>query len=244
MTSTIPPLTVRPIVFTDHKSDWLAIFRTLGARTLVDEEGWTEIELDRGRVAIHVRHPGQADGEVWLGFETPDLEAYVAAVRPMEQMTVERFTADHGESIKVVGRDGLEFLVDERMPGAELPEEPINWVHALWISTDVAATAQDLESLGLRKRLTERNGRTVDLRAAEGDVLVHTNDGGPISATVAVDTADLDAAHKALIDAGIEHDIIDETHGRTLRVPFPGSPDKQLWIGQEDPDPVGAIRHF
>lgn len=239
----IPPLTVRPIVFTDHLSEWLAIFSALGARTLVGEEMWTEIELGRGRVAFHALHPGQPEGEVELGFETPDLEAYAAAVRPTEGMTVEPYAADHGDSVRVVGRDGLTFLVDSRLPGADLPEEPAAWVHALWVTTDVAATAQDLESLGLRTRLTERNGRTIDLRAAEGDVLVHTNDGAPIGAGVAVDVTDLDAAHKALIDAGIGHDVIDETHGRTLRVAFPGSPDNELWITAEDPDPIGAIRH-
>lgn len=240
----IPPLTVRPIVHSAHLEEWLAIFRALGARTLTDHPLWTELELDLGRVTLSGLHDGVIEGEVSLGFETPSLEAYLAAVRPREGMTVERYTAEHGESIRVVGRDGLTFLVDERLPGGDLPEEPAAWVHALWITTDVAATAQDLESLGLRTRLTERNGRTTDLRAAEGDVLVHTNDGGPIGAGVAIDVTDLDAAHKALIDTGIGHDVIDEAHGRTLRVPFPGSPDNQLWITAEDPDPVGAIRHF
>lgn len=241
---TIPPLTVRPIVHTDHMPEWLAIFRALGARTLTDDPMWTELELDRGRVTVSGLHPGASEGEVTLGFETPDLVAYAAAVRPMEGMRVERITADHGDSIRVVGRDGLEFLIDERLPGASLPEQPTNWVHALWISTDVAAAAQDLESLGLRKRLTDTNGRTIELRAAEGDVLVHTNDGGPIGATVAVDTTDLDACHKALIDAGIAHDVIDETHGRTLKVPFPGGVEDMMWVTQEDPDPVGVIKHF
>lgn len=240
----IPPLTVRPIVYTDHKPEWLAIFRALGARTLMDEDGWSEVELDRGRVALHHLYEGKAEGDVDLGFETADLEAYAAGVLPMEGMTVARATADHGETIRVVGRDGLAFLIDERPPGEPLPPAPTTSVCALWISTDVGATAQDLETLGLRKRLTNVNGRSINVSAAEGEVLVHTNDGGPIGATVAVDTTDLDACHKALIDAGIAHDVIDETHGRTLKVPFPGKPDAQLWVAQEDDDPVGVIRHF
>ncbi|MEP9382316.1 hypothetical protein [Nocardioides sp. KR10-350] len=240
----IPPLTVRPIVHTEHLREWLAIFRALDARTLTGDPMWTELELDLGRVTLSGLHPGASEGEVSLGFETPDLQAYADAVVPMDGMTVEWLTTDDGTSLRVVGRDGLTFLIDERIPGEPRPARPAAWVHALWISTDVAATAQDLEALGLRTRITNVNGRTIDLRAAEGDVLVHVDDGGPIGADVAVDVADLDAAHKALIDAGIGHDVIDETHGRTLRVPRPGGAGSELWVAQEDEDPVGVVKHF
>jgi hypothetical protein len=55
--------------------------------------------------------------------------------------------------------------------------------------------------------------------------------------------ADIHAAHKALLSADIAHDVIDETHGRTLQVPVPGRGDRTLWIAEEDEDPVGVIRH-
>jgi hypothetical protein len=238
----IPPLTVRPIVHTDHKHEWLRIFRALGASVLIDEHDWTEIELDRGRVAFHRLFDGVQEGDVALGFEAHDVDTYSAAIRPMDGMKVERITADHGKSIMVVGRDGLQFLIDQRVP-SDIAANVTNWVQALWVTTDVPATAQDLETLGLQKWITERNGRTISLRAPEGDVLVHTNDGGPIGAGVAVNTTDLDACHKALIDAGATHDVIDETFGRTLKVPFPGAHEQMLWIAQADEDPVGALRH-
>jgi len=239
---TIPPLTVRPILHTEHADYYRTVFGALGARTLSDDPMWTELELDAGRVTITALNRDAVEGDVDLGFETPDLNAFLDAVTPTEGMTVERFVTDDAESVRVVGRDGLSFLVDASMPGGTPPGAPSAWIHGLWITTDVTKTAEDLEALGLRKRLTEVNGRTIDLRAAQGDVLVHTNDGGPIGATVAVDLADLDAAHKALIDAGIAHDVIDETHGRTLKVPMPGT-DQMLWIGQPDPAPVGVIVH-
>jgi hypothetical protein len=245
MTLTIPPLTVRPIVHSAHLDEWLAIFRALGAGTLSEDPLWTELELDRGRVTLSGLHAGAREGEVSLGFETADLDAFGAAVRPADGMSVDSFTADHGESLKVVGRDGLQFLIDERLPGGgPLPEQPRTWIHALWLSPDVPTAAADLESLGLRRRLTETNGRTIDVRAAEGDVLVHVSDGGPVAAGVAVDATDLDEAHKALLDAGIAHDVIDESHGRTLKVPFPGGVDEMLWVTREDPEPVGVLRHF
>ena len=94
-----------------------------------------------------------------------------------------------------------------------------------------------------RAPLTQTNGRVIDMRAAEGDVLVHTSDGGPTEADVAIDVTGITATHKALVDAGIAHDVIDETHGRTLQVSLPGGGEKRLWIAEEDEDPVGAIKH-
>jgi hypothetical protein len=60
--------------------------------------------------------------------------------------------------------------------------------------------------------------------------------------TLAADVTDVNAVHKSLINAGIAHDIIDESHGRTLQVLLPGGGDERLWIIEEDADPVGAIK--
>jgi len=238
---TIPTLTVRPILHTEHADYYRTLFGALGARTLTDDPMWTELELDRGRVTITALNRDAVEGDVDLGFETTDLDAFLGAVRPTDGMAVERFVTEDAESIRVVGRDGLSFLVDALIP-SQASSGTDAWIEALWITTDVTKTAEDLETLGLSRRLTELNGRTVDLRADQGDVLVHTNDGGPIGATVAIRVASLDDAHKALIDAGIAHDVIDETHGRTLKVPMPGT-DQMLWIEEPDPDPIGVVRH-
>jgi hypothetical protein len=240
---TLPPLTVRPIVHTDRATEWLSLLGAMGAHTLTADPMWTELTLDRGRITLSRLNRGAREGDVSLGFETPDLDAFAASVRPVDGMVVERFKTDDFESLRVVGRDGLDFLVDQRIPGPRAPAHVRTSIHALWVTTDVERTAQDLEVLGLRRRLTQANGRVVDVRAAEGDVLVHTSDGGPSKAGVAVDVADVGAAHKALIEAGIEHDVIDETHGRTLQVPLPGGGEATIWIVEEDEDPVGVIRH-
>ncbi len=240
---TVPPLTVRPVVHTAHPERWLGIFTALGARTLTEDPMWTELQLGRGRVTVSVLNRDATEGEVSLGFETPDLDLYLASARPTPGMVVEPFATESYRSLRVTGRDGMTFLVDEGPPGSAPSSSPTTSVHALWLTTDVEQTAQDLETLGLRRRLTQVNGRVVDLRAAEGDVLVHTSDGGPVGADVAVDVTDLDAAHKALLDAGVDHDVIDETHGRTLQVPLPGEGDRRLWVAMEDADPVGVIKH-
>jgi hypothetical protein len=204
---------------------------------------WTELQLHRGRVTLTSPNRGSSEGEVSLGFETADLQAFEESLVPVEGMQIERFVTEDYTSLRVTGRDGLDFLIDQRPPGPALPNDPLTSIHALWITPDVERTAQDLESLGLRRRLTQINGRIIDLRAAEGDVLVHTSDGGATAADVAVDVTDITAAHKALIDADIAHDTIDETHGRTLQVPLPGLGERRLWIAQEDADLVGVIKY-
>lgn len=88
--------------------------------------------------------------------------------------------------------------------------------------------------------MTLTNGRAVDLDAASVATLVHIADAGKVEATFEVDVADLDAAHASLLAAGHRHDVIDETHGRTLKVPLPASAG-MLWVAREDEDPVGAV---
>jgi len=242
----IPPLTVRPILHTEHTADWLRLLAALDAETVSSIPEWTEVELGLGgRLALHScvaceLYPDSREGGVDLGFETADLEAFVAAVTPTSGLTIELVDAPHGRAIRVVGRDGLAFYVDER-PAGPTPARRTSWVKQLWISTDVAGTAADLEALGLRTRWATTNGRGVELAAAEGGVLVHIADAGTVGATFELDVADLGAAHKALLDAGFAHDVIDETSGRTLKVTMPNWPSP-LWVVQEDDDPVGVVR--
>jgi hypothetical protein len=239
----LPPLTVRPVVHTAYLPEWLALFRALGAATLSADPMWTELQLHRGRVTLTALNRDATEGEVALGFETPDLKAYAAAVIPADGMVVEPFITEDYESLRAVGRDGMELLIDEAPQVLRPAEVAGTSIRGVWVTPEVGRAAEDLESLGLRRRLTQVNGRTIDLRAVEGDVLVHTSDGGPVEADVAVDVADVEAAHKALIAADIAHDVIDETHGRTLQVALPGDRDARLWIAQEDDDPVGVIKH-
>ena len=236
----VPPLTVRPVVHTDHLDTYLDLYRALGATVITRDPMWSEVTFGAGRIALHALFDGVAEGEVAFGFETTDLAAVAGSVTPPEGMRVALVQADHGTAVEVTGRDGLTFTVDER-PDASGPDNG-TWVKQLWVSPDVPRAAEDLRALGLALRLTETNGRTIDLSAAEGGVLVHHADEGRVGATYEIDVPDLDAAHKALLDAGFAHDVIDETHGRTLKVALPGT-DRPLWVVREDDDPVGVIRH-
>jgi hypothetical protein len=224
-----PSLTVRPVVHTDHLAEWLAVFRALGAGTLSKDPMWTELQLDRGRVTLTALNRDATEGEVSLGFETPDLAAYGAAICPVDGMMVEPFVTEDYESLRVVGRDGMDFLVDELIPGPAVPVAAATSVRAVWLTPEVEQAARDLESLGLR-RTTAVDGPGIDLSAAEGDVLVRTSHGGPVAADVAVGVADLEAARRALLRAGIAH----ETGDHELHVSIPGDGGGRLRIVGED----------
>lgn len=225
----IPPLTVRPVVHTAHLAEWVQVFRALGAVTLSTDPMWTELQVDRGRVTLTELNRDAVEGDVALGFETPDLDAFASAVLPLDGMVVEEFVTADYTSLRVVGRDGMEFLIDERLPGPPVPEGATTSIRAIWTTPAVARAARDLEALGLRRRPTQTDDHGIDLRAAEGDVLVRVG-GGAVEAEVAVVVADIDAAHDALLGAGIVPDVVDETRGRVLQVPLPGGGEGRLRI--------------
>lgn len=240
-------LAVRPILHTQHLDHYRTMLEATGMVTVTDEPGWILLQGGAGRIALHGLYDGVSEGQTRLGFEVADLTAYVDQVeaRAPHGLTVETIGAAHGPAARVTGRDGLVFLVDQvEAPKAAVDPDPRVIVHQLWISPDVPQAADDLEALGCRKRYTETNGRTIDLDAGAGRVLVHTADGGGVGAVSAVDyEGDLEPVHAALLSHGIRHDVIDESHGRTLQVPMPGAGGLQFWITREDEDPVGTIRH-
>jgi hypothetical protein len=238
-------LGVRPILFTDEQEFYLTVFRAAGLTVVHDAPGWTLLASSAGRLALHGLREGVTEGHVDLGFETTDLTAYAAAVRERapEGLRVAESEDTWGPSLHVTGRDGLSFSVEPVESGepgdGATPSDAVR-VHQLWVSTDVVRAAEDLVALGCRERHRATNGRTIDLDADAGAVLVHVADGGEIGATLAIDVDDLGAAHAALVTAGIDHDVIDETQGRTLKVPMPGT-ERLLWIGQEDDDLIGVV---
>lgn len=238
----LPGLTVRPIVHTAHTQEYVELLATLGGHVASRSPQWSLVAFGGGRVAVHELFPGVSEGEVRLGFEVADLDGYVAAVadRLPEGCSVRLVDADHGRAARVTGRDGLTFFIDAMEPVEGAAPVPESFVKQLWVSTDVEGAAGDLEALGLTRRLTETNGRGVDLDAGSGATLVHIADEGVVGATYEVDVPDLAAAQGALLAAGHRPDLIDESHGRTLKVPLPGGTG-MLWVVTPDDDPVGVV---
>jgi hypothetical protein len=247
MSSAAPRLTVRPILYTDHVDDYLTIFTALGMTTLLQSPGWTLVAGRAGRVAMHATMDGRVDeGTVHLGFETEDLTAYLdsitESIKPFKGLSAEVVKANQGPAVKVTTREGTSYFVDSRSPGAGPSDCPVV-VEPLWITKEVAQATDDFEALGLRKVMTNLDGRVAYLHAHDGQMLTHIADWGWTGTLMALDcVGDIQSAHAALLHAGVAHNVIDETHGSTLRVPMPGT-EEEMWISKLDEDPVGVVRH-
>lgn len=200
----VPPLTVRPVVHTEGLPGWLAALHALGGRTLTDDPLWTEVELDNGRVTLTRLNRDALEGDVVLGFETPDLTSYADSLTgPVP--TWESCTTDDYTSLRVRAGDGLELLVDEPpVPAAPSPAGLAATVLAEWTTPDVGTVVRDLEALGLVPMV----GQAGLLQAGAGEVLVTQGDGVP-RVDLAVLVSDLDLTRTALDDAGIAYDAID-----------------------------------
>ncbi len=244
--SSTPPITVRPILYTEHVDAYLHIFTTLGMSTLMRSPGWTLVAGGAGRVAMHSTMNGRIEeGTVHLGFEVTDLTAYAEAIAPalahIDGLTAERVDANQGPAIKVTTREGVSFFIDSRPPGNGAEECNIV-VEPLWITTQVAQATEDFEALGLTKVMSETSGHVDYLHATDGQLLTHGADWDWSGTLLALDCrGDIQAAHTALLAEGIKHDVIDETHGTTLKVPMPGT-DETFWISKLDEEPVGVVR--
>lgn len=242
------PLTVRPVVHTTRTPEWLALAHGLGAIEVVRHDGWSVVALGSGRLGIHAADE-EDDGTWTLGFETPDLDAFVAEVADDVRAaggSIEPFVAGHGPSLHITGPDGLTFLVDS-------PEHPE--IHArdsslavapLWMTAQVEDAARLLEALGLDRRTTSDSGAWVDLRAASGLQAVHA-DGDPGtsrgSATESrvvpgFEHPDVGELASHLESAGITSRLIDESYSRTLRLDDPDG-GTEIWVNETMRDLYG-----
>lgn len=247
-----PPLTTRPLIFTAVPDAWATVLRALGGATLVHDGDWHVLRFGSGRVAVH----GVPDGDPLagaqrLGFETPDLAATAAA------LGLPVVAEDHGRAVRVVGPDGLAFLVDAETPAPAAgdaartsePPEPTA-VLPLWYSPDVAGAAAALEGLGLRRRIESDGGGWVDLVAPGGGLHAAHEHAAP-GVQVSFEHPDVRALADRLSQAGVAATVVDEAYGYSLRIPNPdaaaGAPAllagaEEIWVNQTQDDLYGYRR--
>ncbi|MGO1833450.1 MAG: VOC family protein [Actinomycetaceae bacterium] len=258
----IPPLTVRPIVFTPHTGRWRDLLTAAGGRLVVDHDGWSVVALGSGRVGVHPGAPdASSHGPVarWaLGFETPDLDAFVAATREGVEHAGGSFDVvpvDHGRQLRVTGPDGLTFGIDEPdAPGEHAPAPQVEYsptpafgagadlaVAPLWMTDEVEGAAALLEALGLARRNASHSGNWVDLVAADGLHAVRANGAGVPTAP----SAGPRLAHPAVVAraellrrAGGGARVIDESYGRSLRIDDPDG-GAEIWVNETMRDLYG-----
>lgn len=245
----------RPVRFTTDMAPLRTMFQALGGRCLADYGSWVVYAFDHGRIALHAADEHCPSGVTTFGFETDDLpgltarsaEAAPAGVR----ITVEE-TA-HGTAVVVRGVDGTTFTVDPLTEEAATTDRqevtgPVGVsVAPLWFTHDTATAVQTLTALGAQPRIGSKDGGWTDLRTDSGLVAVHTaataeTISPSAGATVGLSfehTGDIDDLLGPLQDAGIEAATIDESYGRSLRMPDPDRPGEQIWINEQQQDLYG-----
>lgn len=242
--SPVPPLTVRPVVFTTTPAAWHALFDALGARPLVADGDWSVLALGSGRVAVHAVGRGdQVRSE--LAFESPDLATTAAALADAGATLV---TDQDGPSVRLTGPDGLALRIDPLSPGegglAAAAGTEATTVAPLWVTARVPQAAASLRALGLRDRIASDSGVWVDLAAPAGGVAaVHEGPALP-RAEVAFEHPDLDRLAARCAAAGLTADLVDESYGRSLRLARPdadeaGRPGDQVWVNETQTDLYG-----
>lgn len=249
----------RPVRFTADMAPLRTMFRALGGRCLADYGTWVVYDFDQGRIALHAADEHFPSGVTTFGFETddlPGLSAHSAETAPVGvSITVEE--TRHGTVVVVRGVDGTTFTIDpltEKATTADRQEEAESVgmpagvsVAPLWFTDDAATAVHTLTALGAQPRIGSTDGGWTDLRTDSGLVAVHaaaTAETVSPSAGASVGlsfehTGDIDELLGPLQDAGIEATIIDESYGRSLRMPDPDRPGEQIWINEQQQDLYG-----
>ncbi|GAA1157650.1 hypothetical protein [Ornithinicoccus hortensis] len=232
-------ITARPIRFTDDLPAWRELLGAVGATTVSDADGWTVYAVGSGRLALHAASEEWPNGLTTLGFEVDDLDAWAASAAEAGAPVVVGEAA-HGRAGTVTAGDGTTFTVDPAETARdEAPADPALMVLPIWYTPQSEEARRILGTLGIRERITGDNGVWTDLTCDGGGlVAVHRAD------TVGVElgfeyAGDIEALIPLVERSGRTPALIDESHNRTLRIPDPDRPDRDLWVNEEQRDLYG-----
>ncbi|MBZ2199315.1 VOC family protein [Occultella gossypii] len=247
-------LRVRPIQYTAHTADWVALVTALGGEHVRDEGDWQLFAVAGGGVAIHGMPDGDpAVGHTELRFVVADLDAALRAVTPALielDLSASVTTEDFGRYAEVTAADGQHVYLDEnsdlvgRVAGTGSSDRTPAEVLPLWYTPDVARGEALLAAFGLRSRIRSDAGQWVDLTAPGGG-LVAVHGATSVGAVLSFEHPDVRALAERLSDAGIEATVVDENYGISLRIANPDSPDDlsaRIWVNQTQEDLYGYQR--
>lgn len=232
-------ITARPIRFTDHLDHHQRVLDAVGARVLVEAPGWFVYALGSGRLALHQANERQPSGMTTLAFEVPDLEAWSAATRErgLEHRVGE---TDHGTAGIVTAPDGTGFTVDpvdHLLPAGD--PAPGLAVLPIWYTPDTDSALEVLTGVGAERRLSGDDGIWHDLTCPGGGlVAVHHDENVGVDLAYEYD-GDVEDLGTLLHAAGIEATLIDESYARTLRLPDPDRPGREIWVNEAQRDLYG-----
>lgn len=216
-------LRVRPLVYTADLARGTRFLTALGltpARDREPDDSCAVFDAGSGRVAPHACTPGSEEhGTTALAFEVGDVHEF--ARRTAEAGTAVELTAEgHGPAARITAPDGLSFLAHAGPRDTGAPASPLA-VLALWYTTDDAAAPRVLADLGAKPRIGSPAGTLHAFRAKNGG-LVAAITGPAAGRGLAFDyEGDVRDLVPRVSGAGFDHDVVEESHGRSLRTAAP-----------------------
>ncbi|WP_372699847.1 VOC family protein [Arthrobacter sp. JSM 101049] len=234
-------LRVAPILFTDHPDDWAALLAALGLEAAVQAAGWQEFDAASGRLRLHAPDASHPAGTARLAFEVGDLDEFTRRTREAGTAVV-LSEEGHGRTATITGPDGLSFIATVEAARPEpATADPALRVLALWMTPDPDGSAAILRAIGARPEIASDTGGWMQFRAKNGG-LVATHSGSTAAAVPSFQyDGDVQVLHARLLTAGLAADLVDESYGRTLRVPHPDG-GEDLWVNEAQQDLYGYHR--
>lgn len=234
-------LRVTPIRFTDDSAGWARLLSALGMNAVVEDEGWSEFDSHSGGVRLHAAEDAHPSGSTLLAFEVGDLDEFARRTR-LDGVTVEITDEAHGRTAHIPGPDGITLQATvARRDAAPGDADPLLHVLSLWNSPDVDGAAKALLAIGARPEVSSESGGWHQFRAKNGG-LVAVHAGTTASEVLSFQyDGELEALRNRLVAAGLEAALIDESYGRTLRIPDPDG-GEDIWVNEVQTDLHGYHR--
>lgn len=236
-------LRVRPLVHTADLPTAAGFLQSLGltpARDTAPSGSSAVFDAGGGRVALRSCAPGsRAEGTTALRFDVADVREF--ARRTAEAGTAVELSGEgQGLEARVIAADGTSFAADAGPRETGAPASPLS-VLALWYTADVDGAVRALGDIGARPRTSSEAGTRHDFRAKNGGlVAVHLHERAALGLAFEYD-GDVRALVAGLSTGGSEPVVVDESHGRSLRVRAPWGTD--VWINERRRDLDGCTGH-
>lgn len=231
-------ITVQPIRYTPHQSEWHRLAQALGFRpAFPPNQQWSEFD-GRGILAIHHAIAGDPHaGESDLHLLSDDLDGVEARLAGAGFDVVRTLLDDIGPMLTVPASSGAKITISggaRTADGGELAVQPI------WYQSDLSEPRRILEAIGLRPYTASDSGTWIDFTADGGGLAaLHRADAVRFELSLEY-TADLDALAERLTGAGFTASVIDEAYNRTLLVDTPDG--DRLWVNGRRDDLYGYTR--
>lgn len=234
-------LCVRPIRFTHQPQAWSVLLQALGLAPAAEADGWREFDSANGRLALHAASAAHPGGTTQLGFEVGDLDEFARRTREAGSGVVIS-DEPHGRSAAITGPDGLVLTADVQSdrPHPGTVDAALH-VLALWMTPDVPGAAATLRAIGARPEIASDSGGWAQFRAKNGGLVAAHSGSAPAAELGFEYDGDAGLLLERLLAAGLAAQLIDESNGRTVRVPDPDG-GLGLWISERRRDLYGYHR--